>query len=65
MLNCACPSLFRQGLASLINLDGQAGLLDEHLLDLYIYYAGPPKHGLAIPMPDSSTSLSWHGSCHS
>eukprot|EP00439_Symbiodinium_sp_Y106_P048232 s4639_g6.t1 len=26
-------------LASLINLDGQAGLLDEHLLDLYIYYA--------------------------
>ncbi|CAE7353517.1 SPATA4 [Symbiodinium natans] len=26
-------------LSSLVNLDGQAGLLDEHLLDLYIYYA--------------------------
>ena len=28
------------GLAGLVQLDGQQKLLDEHLLDLYIYYAG-------------------------
>mmetsp|Transcript_60295 Transcript_60295/g.134499 ORF Transcript_60295/g.134499 Transcript_60295/m.134499 type:complete len:556 (+) Transcript_60295:2-1669(+) len=32
-------SVYVSCLASMINLDGQAGLLDEHLLDLYIYYA--------------------------
>jgi len=32
-------SVFVTCLASLVQLDGKAGLLDEHLLDLYIYYA--------------------------